>query len=108
MDKSRHSGTAPEVLPVDSTLQPYMDYSGPQAIFDKSQKQVALGEARLAMALGKGKEAYGIEGLEIVSVMIITVIVQAASSGGQEKLLNIHKTKGDGTAHLAKNVTVSG
>ncbi|KAL9107429.1 MAG: hypothetical protein Q9187_008431 [Circinaria calcarea] len=144
MDKSRHSGTAPEVLSVDSALEPYIDYSGPQAIFDKSQKEVALGEARLEMALGEDKEVYGIEVLEheestqesdktiqrrrtsgdelydrfrefarkhigwillIVSVMIITIIVQAASSKGQEKLLNIQKTKGDGTAYLTRNAT---
>lgn len=59
MDGLRHSCVAPEIVPVDSALQPYVDYSGPQAVCIKSEREVAVGDAQLEMALGEGKEACG-------------------------------------------------
>ena len=60
----RNSCFAPEIAPIDSTPQPYTDYSGPQTFIDKSQKEVALGDARLEIAVESGKEAYNIGDLE--------------------------------------------
>lgn len=64
MDVSRHYCVVPEIVPVDSAVQPYIDYSGPQFLFNGSEKEVATDDAELEVALGEGKEAYVIEGFE--------------------------------------------
>ena len=60
----RNSCFAPEIIPIDSTPQPYTEYSGPQIVIDKSQKELALGDAQLEKGVEEGKEAYNVEGLE--------------------------------------------
>ena len=81
----RDSASAPEIVPVDSTPQPYTEYFELEVVIDKSQKEVALGDARLEMGVIKREEA----GLEHDSQADSR---QQAPSTNREWYTNLYKT----------------